>query len=68
MVTLILILAVPVSAGNGHESNCNTIEVTNVVMELFVATADINVDEPIFADDYPDHVGHWIMIKLPERP
>ena len=48
--------------------DCNTIEVTNVVMELFAATADINVDEPFFADDFPDHEGHRIMINLPELP
>lgn len=46
--------------------DCNTIAVTNVVMELFYATDDINVVDPFFADNFPDHDGHRISVNLPE--
>jgi hypothetical protein len=45
--------------------DCNTIYVTDVVMEFFAPNADINVDPPFFTDDFPDHAGHRILINLP---
>jgi len=45
--------------------DCNTIDVTGVVMELFAPNADINVDAPFFTDIFPDHTGHRILVNLP---
>ena len=45
--------------------DCNTLYATEVVMELFAPNADINVDIPFHSEDFPDHVGHRILVNLP---
>ena len=48
--------------------DCNTVYVTEVVMELFDPDADVNVDEPFDTGVFPDHAGQRILINLPEPP
>jgi len=45
--------------------DCNTIHITNVVMEVFEPTADVNADTPIATVPFPDHEGHRIQVNLP---
>jgi hypothetical protein len=45
--------------------NCNSLYVTEVVMELFAPNADINVDAPFLSSDFPDHAGQRILVNLP---
>ena len=48
--------------------DCNTLYVTDVVMEVFEADADLNSDTPISIETFLPHEGHRIMLDLPELP
>jgi hypothetical protein len=48
--------------------DCNIIYVTDVVLEVFAPTADVNTDAPLSTGYFPDHEGHRIQINLPELP
>jgi hypothetical protein len=48
--------------------DCNTVYVTDVAMEVFLPTADVNTDAPIATVPFPDHEGHRIQVDLPVLP
>jgi len=49
--------------------DCNTIYVTDAVMEVFAPDADINVDAPLSRSMFPpDHEGYRILVNRPELP
>jgi len=48
--------------------DCNTLYVTDVVMEVFEADADLNSDTPFLTLPFPDHAGYRIMLNLPVLP
>ena len=48
--------------------DCNTVYVTDVVMEVFMPTANVNTDAPIATVPFPDHEGHRIQIDHLELP
>ena len=49
--------------------DCNTVYITDAVMEVFAPDADINVDAPLSQSMFPpDHEGYRILVNRPELP
>ena len=48
--------------------DCDTLYVSDIVMELFDADADLNSDDPIGMMLFPDHPGHRIKVVNHELP
>jgi len=63
--TLVL---VRLSGKDTISEGCDTVFVSDVVMEVFLPDADLNSDIPISISPFPDHWGHRIKLSLPELP
>ena len=48
--------------------DCNTVYVTNTILEIFPPDADPNTDTPDDLLFFPDHAGNRIQVNLPEFP
>ncbi len=48
--------------------DCDTVLVSNVVLEYFYPDADLNNDEPYATANFPDHAGYRIQLYRPELP
>ena len=58
---------VKLSGTNFIGDNCDTMWITNIVMEVFYPNANIYVDTPFVIDDsFPDHPGFRVKVDLPE--
>ena len=58
---------VKLSGTNHLGENCDTMWITNIVMEVFYPWDDIYTDTPILVDDsFPDHPGFRVKVDLPE--
>lgn len=47
--------------------DCDTLLVADIVMEVFLPTAKIDLDSPIMIEtSFPDHPGYRVKVDLPE--
>ena len=61
------LLIVKVSGTNILGEDCDSMMVTNIVMEVFPPTADVYTDTPLAVDtSFVDHPGFRIKVDLPE--
>jgi hypothetical protein len=60
------LVIVKVSGTNIVGEDCDTVLITNIVMEVFPPFANIYTDDPVAVDDsFPDHPGFRIKVDLP---
>ena len=56
-----------VSGRDIFSEDCDTLLVADIVMEVFLPTANIDTDSPIMVEtSFPDHPGYRVKVNLPE--